>query len=237
MVLGGLVWLFVGWRFLVYKKNETERNRINQLLNTYQLSALQAQMNPHFIFNAINSIQQFILTNESEAAYRYLTRFSQLVRKVMNQSSKSTHSLSQEMEIIDIYVQLEQLRFQNRFDYIVNVDPDLALNEIEVPTLLLQPYVENAIWHGLMPLPTEQKGLIRLSIVQKDLNIVITISDNGIGRQAAKAHKREGHESKGMGLNQKRIDLQNILLPHIHWSVDIKDAPNGGTEVVLTLSF
>jgi len=123
------------------------------------------------------------------------------------------------------------------FDIILMVLQDLEWEQFEVPTLLLQPYIENTIWHGQMRQPTEQKGLIRLFIAQKDLNIVITISDNGIGRQAAKTNKREGHESKGMGLNQKRIDLQNILLPHIHWSVDIKDAPNGGTEVVLTLSF
>ncbi|HOY94256.1 MAG TPA: histidine kinase [Catalimonadaceae bacterium] len=230
-----LIWQFIRWQIGLYRKKEEEREKINRLLNQYQLSALKAQMNPHFIFNAINSIQQFVLTNQSESAYRYLTRFSQLIRKVLNQSGEEKHSLQQELDIISLYVQLEQLRFQNRFHYVLEVDPNLDMTEIDVPPLLLQPYVENAIWHGLMPLPPTQEGKVEILIHKTMDGIEIRILDNGIGREASGKNSRKGHSSKGMGLNEKRIQLQNLLLPEARWQLEVKDVLSGGTEVILRL--
>lgn len=234
-ILSILIWQFIRWQIGLYRKKEEEREKINRMLNQYQLSALKAQMNPHFIFNAINSIQQFVLTNQSESAYRYLTRFSQLIRKVLNQSGEDKHSLQQELDIISLYVQLEQLRFQNRFHYVLDVDTQLDMTEIDVPPLLLQPYVENAIWHGLMSLPPTQDGKVEIKIHRSMEGIEIRILDNGIGREASGKNSRKGHSSKGMGLNEKRIQLQNLLLPEARWQLEVKDIPSGGTEVILRL--
>lgn len=235
LVLGALIWVFIRWQLLRIQRKAAEKNEVNRLLNSYQLSALQAQMNPHFIFNAINSIQQYVLTNQSEAAYRYLTRFSQLIRKVLNKSSEESHSLASEMDIINLYVELEQLRFQKRFEYQLHTDPDADWEEVEIPALLLQPYVENAIWHGLMLLPVEVQGKLSISIVQKDAGLNIRIEDNGVGRKTAGQQKSEDHFSKGMSLNKKRIELQNSLQGQHRWAVEVRDRAFGGTIVEIQL--
>ena len=235
LCLGVAIWFFIRWQMLRIQRKAAEKNEVNRLLNSYQLSALQAQMNPHFIFNAINSIQQYVLTNQSEAAYRYLTRFSQLIRKVLNKSNEESHSLASEMEIINLYVELEQLRFQKRFEYQLHTDPDADWEEVEIPALLLQPYIENAIWHGLMLLAPEAPGLLSISILQKEAGLQIRIEDNGVGRKAAGMHKREDHFSKGMWLNERRIELQNSLQGRHRWALEVKDRPAGGTIVEIWL--
>jgi hypothetical protein len=205
-----VVYLIILWRTSIVKKKEQEKLRINKLLAEYQMKALTAQMNPHFIFNAINSIQNFIIQNHSTLAYDYLIKFSKLIRLVLNNSKENEISLKQELETLAIYVELEQLRFENSFDYHVNIESELDTDSLVIPALLLQPYIENAIWHGLMPLKN-RKGAITLMIIQQEAFLKITITDNGVGRKASDQIKKKivqkNHQSVGMELTGKRIEV------------------------------
>ena len=205
-----IVYFIILWRTNIIRKKEEEKLRINKLLSEYQMKALTAQMNPHFIFNAINSIQNFIIQNHSTLAYDYLIKFSKLIRMVLNNSKDNEISLKQEMETLAIYIELEQLRFENSFDYHVSIQPELDTDSLVIPALLLQPYIENAIWHGLMPLKN-RKGIITLAIIEQNTFLKITITDNGIGRTASDLIKKKivhkTHQSIGMELTGKRIEV------------------------------
>lgn len=210
IVLILIVYLIIRWRTAIVKRKEAEKLRINNLLTEYQMKALTAQMNPHFIFNAINSIQNFIIQNHSTLAYDYLIKFSKLIRLVLNNSKDNEITLQQELDTLKLYIELEQLRFKESFEFRLSVDPDMETTSLLIPSLLLQPYIENAIWHGLMPLKT-RKGIITLTINQLEQILKITITDNGIGREASNLIKkkitRSKHESMGMELTGKRIEL------------------------------
>jgi hypothetical protein len=210
LVAAFIVYLIILWRTSIIRKKEEEKLRINKLLSEYQMKALTAQMNPHFIFNAINSIQNFIIQNHSALAYDYLIKFSKLIRLVLNNSKENEISLKQELETLAIYVELEQLRFENSFDYHVHIASQLDTESLVIPALLLQPYIENAIWHGLMPLKS-RKGVIDLTIIQQDELLKIIISDNGVGRKASDLIKKKvvnkNHQSVGMELTGKRIEV------------------------------
>ena len=125
-------------------------------------------MNPHFIFNAINSVQSYILKKKEKEAYSYLAKFSKLIRTVLNNSQEKTLSLRSELETIELYVELEKMRFTNSFDFELDVSENVDIENIQVPTMLIQPYVENAIWHGLMNLEDERKGLLKIDISIND---------------------------------------------------------------------
>jgi two-component sensor histidine kinase len=211
LVAGGVslaIYLAVRRQIQSIRKKEQEKTRINQLLAESQLTALQAQMNPHFIFNAMNSIQAYILNNEKQAAYDYLAKFSNLIRKVLQQSQHKTISLAREIETLSLYIELEQNRFKNKFTYEITTDPQILVNEIMIPTNLIQPLVENAIWHGLMHLPAEQSGKLTIHFSQRPNQLVIIVTDNGIGREAAKNFKKEkNHESMGTQLVYNRLSI------------------------------
>ena len=193
------------------KNKEAAKTQINKLMAEYQLSAIQAQMNPHFIFNAINSIQSYILQKNEQQAYDYLSKFSKLIRMVLNNSEEKILSLHQELQTLDLYIQLEKLRFDDKFQYILNISDDVNTHDVLVPAMLIQPYVENAIWHGLMNLDT-RPAILKINVsVEKD-NLFISIEDNGIGRElAAQFKKNTEHKSIGMKLNQKRLTMINQL--------------------------
>jgi LytS/YehU family sensor histidine kinase len=206
------------------------------------MKALTAQMNPHFIFNAINSIQNFIIQNHATLAYDYLIKFSSLIRMVLNNSKDNEISIQQELETLAIYVELEQLRFENSFDYRVNIDPHLDINSLVIPALLLQPYIENAIWHGLMPLEN-RKGSITLTIIKQHEFLKITITDDGIGRKASNLIEKKmvskHHRSIGMELTGKRIEVfgqeSNFSLQIID-NYDDDNEPTGTTvEIILPM--
>jgi hypothetical protein len=205
-----IIYLIVLWRTNIIQKKENEKLRINKLLAEYQMKALTAQMNPHFIFNAINSIQNFIIQNHATLAYDYLIKFSKLIRLVLNNSKDNEISLKQELDTLGLYIELEQLRFEKSFTYNLQVETQIDQEALMIPALLLQPYIENAIWHGLMPLKT-RLGIIALTIVQQDNCLKITISDNGVGRivsdQIKKKIAHKTHQSVGMELTGKRIEL------------------------------
>lgn len=132
------------------REKEVEVLKLNKDLATSQLTALRAQMNPHFIFNALNSIQQYILTGNVDQANKYLSKFSRLQRDVLNNSDQNFISLEKEIEMLNLYLELEQLRFNENFEYHIIVSEDIDSTELLIPPMILQPFVENAIWHGLM---------------------------------------------------------------------------------------
>jgi hypothetical protein len=173
--------------------------------------ALLAQMNPHFIFNSLNSVQRYIMANDKDSAHTYLQKFASLMRKVLENSSQPTITLSEEIAMLELYLQLESLRFDNGFDFEINVQDD-DIWQYEIPTMLLQTFVENAVWHGLMNKESKGKINLRFSKMGKQL-ILCEIEDNGIGRKKAAAYKSKEqikHKSKGTMIIKKRIELLNL---------------------------
>ncbi len=186
------------------------RNEIQEKLKNSQLVALRARMNPHFLFNALNSIQELIIRNDKRSANRYLSQFSRLMRSTLNMSDKDEVALQSEIESLELYLSLEALRFEKDFEYQFDIASGLNTQEIKIPSLLIQPYVENAIIHGLM----HRRGLKTLFISFKwqEPYLVAIVEDNGVGRKRAKEIQiRNGrpHPSTGMGLTKNRLDLLN----------------------------
>ncbi|WP_299216217.1 histidine kinase [uncultured Dokdonia sp.] len=206
--------------------------------NLLALKSLRSQMNPHFIFNALNSVNSFIATNDERTANKYLSDFSSLMRSVLENSEEDFIPLSSEIELIKKYTMLEHFRFRDKFDYTLTVDENLAIDEFQIPPMLLQPYVENAVWHGMRY--KEEKGLLHINFSQKDADTaVITVTDDGVGRERSKAMKTDNQKkqkSKGMGNIKKRIAILNEMYGD-RVDVVITDVfENGeGTKVTLTL--
>ncbi len=206
--------------------------------NLLALKGLRSQMNPHFIFNALNSVNSFIATNDERTANKYLSDFSSLMRSVLENSEEDFIPLSSEIELIKKYTMLEHFRFKDKFDYTLTVDKDLAIEEFQIPPMLLQPYVENAVWHGMRY--KEEKGLLHIHFSQKDdQTAVITVTDDGVGRERSKAMKTDNQKkqkSKGMGNINKRIAILNEMYGD-RVDVAITDVfeTGEGTKVTLTL--
>ncbi|MBN8782310.1 MAG: hypothetical protein ABS85_13255 [Sphingobacteriales bacterium SCN 48-20] len=191
------------------REREIEVLRLNQDLATSQLTSLRTQMNPHFIFNALNSIQQFILKGDIDQTNRYLSRFSRLQREVLLHSEFNFISLEKEIEILDLYLQLEQLRLGNSFHYRIVHGDDMDPAELKIPPMLLQPFAENAIWHGLMPRDGDRRLDIHFSLFHDEF-LICRITDNGIGREASarlRAGSSSQHQSRGLQLVTKRLQL------------------------------
>lgn len=235
-----LTYLLFRRRIAIVKNNAAIKQQMAEL----EAKALRAQMNPHFIFNSLNAIQECIVTEKTDAAFEYLSKFSRLLRLVLNNSEKNFISLSSELEMIRLYLSLESLRFRQSFSYFIEVDEEIDPEEIQVPSLLIQPFVENAVWHGLRMKEGEKKLWLRFTTTDQYLQI--DIEDNGIGRQKAAAIKKqklgaEQFESKGIALSQQRIDLLNRQQATIAKVeiIDLADASQrpGGTKVIIQLPF
>jgi len=224
------------------KASEKERQlaELRQQKTELEMQALRAQMNPHFIFNSLNSINRFILQNNKAQASEYLTKFSRLVRMILQNSSASWITLENELETLKLYLELESLRFENRFDYKISVPKDMDIDVLKVPPLIIQPYVENAIWHGLMH--KEEKGHLSIDAEQKDDKLLLRITDNGIGRKQASQMASKStvpHKSMGLKITSDRIAMQHRM-NGAESPVTINDLvyPDGsaaGTEVQLKL--
>jgi len=224
LIVAIIITLFVLFVIRRIKKKENDKTQLNRLIAEYQLTALQSQMNPHFIFNAINSIQTFILENETQPAYDYLSKFAKLIRMVLNNAKNQFQSLDKELELLKLYIELEQLRFENRFNYEISVDQEIDLVEFELPPLLIQPFVENAIWHGLMPLEKHVQGKLKIAIEKMEDSVLINVEDNGIGRERSMQSKRNPeHHSMGMELSKNRVEISNSLVAHFSVDIEIKD--------------
>jgi sensor histidine kinase YesM len=183
-----------------------------ELLNELEqakMKALQTQMNPHFIFNCINSIRLFYMKNDLEKADSYITKFSKLIRSILNYSRQENISLKEELKTLALYMDFEQMRFDSKFDYVIQVANELTPAKIRIPSLLLQPFVENAIWHGLMQ--SDKHGIVRIDVQPlQSKSILITIEDNGIGRTKAKEYSQQNlskHKSFGLRITKERLDL------------------------------
>lgn len=220
--------------FTMYKSNKRQKYANNLLA----LRGLRSQMNPHFIFNALNSVNSFIATNDERTANKYLADFSSLMRAVLENSEEDFIPLSSEIALLKKYTMLEHFRFKDKFEYTFTVDPDLEVDTFEIPPMLLQPYVENAVWHGLRY--KEEKGHLHIHFSQLDqTTATVTVSDDGVGRARSKSMKTEHQKkqkSKGMGNIKKRIGILNEMYDD-RVEVHVQDVfENGeGTRVILTL--
>jgi hypothetical protein len=208
LILFLLIYLIIRARVAHYNRKLKEKSEIEMLIAESRITALRAQMNPHFIFNSINSIQDFVLNNETQQAYDYLSKFAKLIRMVLNNSRENEISLEKEIDWLKLYISLEQLRFRNSFEFVLEMDESVSENlDLRIPTMILQPYVENAIWHGLMPLLDQRRGILKISCVMMDDTLCIDITDNGVGRKkSAELHEGDIKISMGMSLVSEKID-------------------------------
>jgi hypothetical protein len=214
-ILRGSLFVLIGlalaaWQFVNYRQRiQLEREKIAELraVETLQkqwqeteLRALRSQMNPHFIFNCLNSIKSLTLKNETDKASIYITKFSRLMRQVLENSRNEWITLHDELENLTLYMDMEKLRFQDRFIYKIDIENTLNTHDLQVPPMLIQPYVENAIWHGLMH--KNEGGEVLVSVVEKKDNLLeINIIDNGIGRKASAGLKsKSANEQKSFGI-------------------------------------
>ena len=209
---------------------QKEISLVNQQLAEAQLSALQTQMNPHFIFNSLNSIKGMILGNEQQKASRYLSKFAQMIRMTLSQSKETFTTLYENVEQLENDLVMEKLRFDDSFTFSVTVDGDIDKEEVLMPTLMIQPLAENAIWHGLMPKKGEKSLFIHFS--RDAETILCTITDNGIGiRQSEylKLLNRSPHQSVGLNNLRNRINIMNEKYD-THCTLEITDLGDPGQD-------
>lgn len=229
-----LVLLAIIYTLIIWIQKRTERraekaNHLKMQLAKSQLSALQAQMNPHFLFNSICSIQNFIMSNKREEAYDYLTSFSKLIRNTLNNSRSQFISLAKEVETIQLYMKLEQRRYNNKFDFHLEISPDIKPELILLPASLIQPLLENAVWHGVMTITNERRGEIMLEILKEDEFLGIIVTDNGGGLKETSSN----HQSLAISIIEEQLALVSVgtdekSIP----KVEIKSASSGFGTIV-----
>jgi ligand-binding sensor domain-containing protein len=238
-----IVFFAFKYRLNFIEKREKLKTIQQTRLSNAELKALRAQMNPHFVFNAINSVQYFITNNDPVSSQKYLSKFAKLIRYVVDNSKPASIPLNKEIEALNLYLDLESLRFENKFEYSIEISEKIDTEVIHIPSMLIQPFVENAIWHGLMH--KNNIGKIKISLDLKDQGLVCIIEDNGIGRvksnEILKSKHNEFHKSVGMSITQERLDIinqknnsnltMNIFDLYDNWNHPI------GTRVVLNLPF
>lgn len=236
MLMSLLLFFTVGMVLLLsvkrVKRKEQYKVAINKKIAEVELQALRAQMNPHFFFNTLSSIQHYITTNDNDHALKYLSKFAKLMRRIMDNSRKGVISIKEEMAALELYLELESLRFKNKFDFRFEIDRSVDQNYDQIPAMLIQPYVENAILHGIMY--KEGKGTITISLSRENEIICAVIEDDGVGRERAKeikSSKNSTHQSSGMDITRERLEILNAannskLSVNI---IDLKDAQGNAT--------
>ncbi len=232
----GLAAVFTSFVFFRITQRSKEQKRkvdeLNRQIQETRLMAIRAQMNPHFIFNSLNAIQECIVKQDVDAAYLYLSKFSKLLRQVLNNSEMNFIRLQDEIDVNRLYLELESLRFKNSFSYTFTVDENIDPESTEFPSLLLQPFIENAIWHGLMHKQGEKK--LAISFHREGQYLVCRIEDNGVGRKKAEEIKKgklgaQYFESKGTRFSAQRLKLLNET-GHGSASIRIDDPENESGE-------
>ncbi len=241
VILTAISIILLRLRFRQIRQQEHQKADVRNELNSIEMKALKAQMNPHFIFNAINAIQSFILSNNVDQALYYLSIFAKLVRKTLENATKDFIPLCEEMEYIHFYIELEKMRYEGQFSSEIDIDPQLPIETTLIPPMIIQPFVENAIKHGLLKL--KDAGVLKIVIRKlSDSQYIVVIEDNGIGRQKSAELKQEDgriHNSKGLELTNARIRLLNEMSRtgkyHIA-SIDLyhADGSSKGTRIEVT---
>jgi len=215
-------------------------SEMNRKISEITQANLRQQMNPHFIFNTLNSIQYYMYQHDKLATNNYLTKFSSLMRKVLENSQHTSVPLRDELDALNLYLELEMIRFKDKFEYRISVDEEIDTLLYKVPTMLMQPYVENSICHGLMPGDT--KGFLTIDLKLENECILCTIEDNGIGREAAQARKMksdDNHNSLGTQIVSSRLDLVNALygtsLKTVYTDLRNENGEPSGTRVEIQI--
>ena len=211
LLLGALIFWWNHSRIVQVKKEEKLKSDFRQQIAETEMKALRAQMNPHFIFNCLNSIQKYILQQDHLTASQYLTRFSRLIRLILDHSNQNHITLASELDLLKLYIEMEQLRFDNRFDFAIEMDPGIQPEQVELPSMLIQPYLENAIWHGLLHKTSKGKLWLRFTLADTAV-MEIAIEDNGVGRAMAAEFKSKQalkKKSYGMQITEDRIAILN----------------------------
>jgi hypothetical protein len=252
ILLAATFYLLIRWwlhrKFLLQlERSEREKQlaELNQKATELKMQVLRSQMNPHFIFNSLNSINMFVLENNKQRASEYLFKFSKLVRLILQNSQEAFIPLERELEALQLYLEMESLRFEQRFEYKITVSDNIDTAMLKVPPLMIQPYAENAIWHGLMHLPDRQagkkdRGHLEIEIDTKDEILFYKITDDGIGRKkAAELKSKSASRQKSMGM---RITAERIIMLQQQNKTSITitdlvlaDGNPGGTEVLIKI--
>ncbi|WP_445733428.1 sensor histidine kinase [Mariniflexile sp.] len=217
-------------------KLEKIKSKYDKELAEMKVSALRSQMNPHFIFNSLNSIKRYIIDNEKENAVYYLNKFSKLIRKILSASMEKEISLAEEIETMELYVNIENIRFDNTIQFSINADDELNLNTIKVPSLILQPFLENAIWHGLS-LKKDDRSLVVNLEKEGSAFVNIHIIDNGIGRvKSAEIKSKKVHQpnSVGIKLTKERLAMFSIKFKH-DYELEIIDLMDDNNTAIGTM--
>ncbi len=239
LLIGALLAVLVGLiLYIAYRQYQINNEKKVMAL---EQSQLRSQMNPHFLFNSLNSIKHYIINNEQKHAVHYLNKFSKLIRRILEASSMKENSLKEELETVDLYMNIENIRFDEQIDYQVDIDPDINPQTVRIPSLILQPFLENALWHGLSSKEGEKK--IRLEVRQNKKGFInIAIRDNGIGREASeKLRESKVLKRKSMGISITRERLANFSRIYRNtFDLSIEDLYNGdgsvaGTQVTLKI--
>lgn len=230
---------------IIYQKREQKRliNELETQMLQLKQKTLQLQMNPHVIFNTLNSIQQYILNNDVDNAVTYLSSFSKLMRRILNNSNERYVPLSDEIEAVSLYLQLESMRLGNRFNYKIEIDSEIDADNIEIAPLIIQPFVENAIIHGLMPKKDNCSLNIKISKISYD-KLLCVVEDNGVGRKYSEKMKQErgaSHKSYGMSITRRRLETLTKI-SNDDFSVEVVDLYDDkgnakGTKVNIVISF
>jgi len=239
----GLIWLYFRWRMKQKERQriaEIDKILIDKKITNLRLENLRSQMNPHFIFNALNSIQDYIVSNEKELASSYLVKFSRLIRMYLDYSQLNEITLEEELNALKLYLELEKVRFEDELDYDITIDEQLNTKQIKVPSLFIQPYIENALKHGLLHKLTNRELKVEAKLVEQH-KLQITVEDNGIGRQKSEKLKRPNPQHKPFATkaNEERVHLyKNKLKRDI--TIEIEDLYNenqkaSGTRVIITM--
>ncbi len=221
-------------------KREQEKFELKSKMSEMEIRVIKAQINPHFMANCLSAVQHLIITNRLEAANDYLAKFGFIVRQVLNFSTKSLVTLQEELEIVKLNIELEQLRFEDQFIFNLQIDKEVNTNNILIPPLIFQPIIENAIWHGLLPLKYKSAARLDLLIHKQNEALVIIIEDNGVGRKQKNADIGNSKDSKGIKITTQRIEnLNNIYSIKTAYIVykDLfdKDKMPAGTKVTICL--
>lgn len=205
------IWIYIQTRVKRVRKTEQMKLEYNMKINELESKALRAQMNPHFLFNSLNSIRLFILKNEVDSAADYIAKFSKLLRMILNYSRQDMITVYDEIQSLKLYLEFERLRFDQDFDFDLQIDGQSVL-DCQIPPMIIQPFIENAIWHGLMP-RNKEGGKIRVSFQKQQSGLYVMVQDNGIGRQKAKGNNRKRSLKEGsVGLQITKERLMSLSM-------------------------